>query len=108
MAQTHFPQFLHRQARQSRQACGVIRSRNRAVRTAFRRHAPTAAYFLGVISAGRYREISKPAATSHIFGLVQVFIVIPPLHRPEGRSLSFIQPLRAPMCNGSSITVKMD
>ena len=34
-----------------------------------------AAYFLGVISAGRYREISKPAATWHMVGLVQIFFI---------------------------------
>jgi hypothetical protein len=33
------------------------------------------AYFLGVISAGRYREISKPAATWHMVGLVQIFFI---------------------------------
>jgi hypothetical protein len=32
-------------------------------------------YFLGATSAGRYREISKPAATSHIVGFVQFFFI---------------------------------
>jgi len=32
------------------------------------------AYFLIAISAGRYREISKPAGTWHIVGLIQCFI----------------------------------
>ncbi|WP_292394994.1 hypothetical protein [Mesorhizobium sp.] len=35
----------------------------------------TAAYFLGGISAGRYREISKPAATWHMVGFVQLFFM---------------------------------
>ncbi|WP_181178583.1 hypothetical protein [Mesorhizobium sp. B4-1-3] len=34
-----------------------------------------AAYFLGGISAGRYREISKPAATWHMVGLFQLFFI---------------------------------
>jgi hypothetical protein len=33
------------------------------------------AYFLGVISAGRYREISIPADTWHIVGFVQLFFM---------------------------------
>jgi hypothetical protein len=54
-----------------------------------------AAYFLGVISAGRYREISKPAATWHMVGLVQIFF-IPFLlfHRPEWTDPVDILPLR--------------
>lgn len=32
-------------------------------------------YFLGATAAGRYREISKPAATSHIVGFVQFFFI---------------------------------
>ena len=32
-----------------------------------------AAYFLGGISAGRYREISKPAAIWHMVGFFQLF-----------------------------------
>jgi hypothetical protein len=53
-----------------------------------------AAYFLGVISAGRYREISKPAATWHMVGFVQIFF-IPFLlfHRPEWTDPVDIQPL---------------
>ena len=46
----------------------------------------SAAYFLGVISAGIYREISKPAATWHIVGFVQLFFMV---------SFSFYQPTRA-------------
>jgi hypothetical protein len=38
-----------------------------------------AAYFLGGISAGRYREISKPAATWHMIGFVQLFFMVSPL-----------------------------
>lgn len=34
-----------------------------------------ATYFLGVISAGRYREISIPAATWHMLGFVQFFFM---------------------------------
>jgi hypothetical protein len=47
-----------------------------------------------VISAGRYREISKPAATSHMVGFVQIFF-IPFLlfHRPEWTDPVDIQPL---------------
>ena len=34
-----------------------------------------AAYFLRVILAGKYLEISRPAGTSHIVGLVQLFFI---------------------------------
>ena len=44
-----------------------------------------AAYFLGGISAGRYREISKPAATWHMVGFVQLFFMAFLLfYQPEG------------------------
>ena len=39
----------------------------------------SAAYFLGGLSAGRYREISKPAATWHMVGFVQLFFMVSPL-----------------------------
>jgi len=34
-----------------------------------------AGYFLGVISAGRYREISMPAGTWHMLGFFQLFFI---------------------------------
>jgi hypothetical protein len=42
------------------------------------------AYFFGVTSAGRYREISKPAATWHMVGFVQLFFIKSSTsHQPE-------------------------
>jgi len=61
------------------------------------------AYFLGVTSAGRYREISKPAATWHIVGFVQLFFIRTSFYRSAGPILSKNQPLRGIECNGSSI-----
>lgn len=49
----------------------------------------SAAYFLGGVSAGRYREISKPAATWHIVGFFQLFffIAFSSLASPKGPAL---------------------
>jgi hypothetical protein len=68
-----------------------------------------AAYFLGVISAGRYREISKPAATWHMVGLVHVFF-IPFLLSParHGPILSISTAAGHRLCSGSSIISQMD
>ncbi|MER9072741.1 hypothetical protein NKH80_07930 [Mesorhizobium sp. M0904] len=53
------------------------------------------AYFLGVISAGRYREISKPAATWHMVGFVQLFFITFLLfYQPEGADPVVSQPLQ--------------
>ncbi|MDX8497982.1 hypothetical protein RFM99_06085 [Mesorhizobium sp. VK4C] len=55
-----------------------------------------AAYFLGGISAGRYREISKPAATWHMVGFFQLFffMAFSSFAGPKGRVMSLV-PLRA-------------
>jgi hypothetical protein len=47
----------------------------KAMRAPVARGTHLAAYFLGVISAGRYREISKPAATWHMVGFFQLFFI---------------------------------
>ncbi|WP_181181479.1 hypothetical protein [Mesorhizobium sp. B3-1-6] len=54
-----------------------------------------AAYFLGGISAGRYREISKPAATWHRVGFFQLFFMaFSSSASPKGPVMS-LTPLRA-------------
>ncbi|WP_181170204.1 MULTISPECIES: hypothetical protein [unclassified Mesorhizobium] len=54
-----------------------------------------AAYFLGGISAGRYREISKPAATWHMVGFFQLFFMaFSSSASPKGPVMS-LTPLRA-------------
>ncbi|WP_181179464.1 hypothetical protein [Mesorhizobium sp. B2-7-1] len=66
-----------------------------------------AAYFLGGISAGRYREISKPAATWHMVGFFQLFFMAFLLFcQPEGAGHVVVA--IAGGCNGSSITSQMD
>lgn len=56
----------------------------------------SAAYFLGGISAGRYREISKPAATWHMVGFFQLFffMAFSSSASPKGSVMS-LAPLRA-------------
>ncbi|WP_189349935.1 MULTISPECIES: hypothetical protein [unclassified Mesorhizobium] len=56
----------------------------------------SAAYFLGGISAGRYREISKPAATWHMVGFFQLFffMAFSSSASPKGPVMS-LAPLRA-------------
>ncbi|MER9952232.1 hypothetical protein [Mesorhizobium sp. M0047] len=55
-----------------------------------------AAYFLGGLSAGRYREISKPAATWHMVGFFQLFffMAFSSSASPKGPVMS-LAPLRA-------------
>ncbi|MDX8533008.1 hypothetical protein RFM41_14355 [Mesorhizobium sp. VK25A] len=66
-----------------------------------------AAYFLGGISAGRYREISKPAATWHMVGFFQLFfIAFSSSANPKGAG--HLVGAIAGGCNGSSITSQMD
>ena len=50
-------------------------------------------YFFGAISAGRYREISMPAATWHMVGLVQLFFIRSSCHAGPDESTSAVQPL---------------
>jgi hypothetical protein len=42
----------------------------------------SACYFFAAISAGKYREISKPAATWHMAGFFQFFFMILLLYQP--------------------------
>ncbi|MBZ9799450.1 hypothetical protein [Mesorhizobium sp. ES1-4] len=45
---------------------------------------PWAGYFRGRISAGKYREISKPAATWHMVGFFQLFFIALSICAPAG------------------------
>jgi hypothetical protein len=63
----------------------------------------SAAYFLGVISAGKYREISRPAGTWHMVGLVQLFFIRSSCCTgPNGADPIVVRHCKAPLRNGSS------
>jgi hypothetical protein len=64
---------------------------------------------LGGISAGRYREISKPAATWHMVGFVQLFFMAFLLfYQPEGADSFLSQPLLGTIAMARPSALKMD
>ena len=74
----------------------------RLTRAPVARDTRLTAYFLGVISAGRYREISMPAATWHMVGFFQLFFIYSSCCTGPEADPFLSWPLLGTLCNGPS------